>query len=145
MYRTARAHPPSCCQVSFRLTLQLAPDLTGTLPPLPPPPTLSASLSAHLRVCAHACTHGTATQTEAFFSSSSSSHRMAMMASRAPPSGRTTASIPTPRPHPTCDVSHDNQRMTGQPGASFATPHTPQYSASRVEQNWGFWYRSSTK
>lgn len=30
MYRTARAHPPSRCQVSFLLTLQLAPDLTGT-------------------------------------------------------------------------------------------------------------------
>lgn len=30
MYRTARAHPPSRCQVSFPLTLHLAPDLTGT-------------------------------------------------------------------------------------------------------------------
>lgn len=30
MYRTARAHPPSCCQVSFPLTLHLAPDLTST-------------------------------------------------------------------------------------------------------------------
>ena len=30
MYRTARTHPPSCCQVSFPLTLHLAPDLTGT-------------------------------------------------------------------------------------------------------------------
>lgn len=30
MYRTARPHPPSFCQVSFLLTLHLAPDLTGT-------------------------------------------------------------------------------------------------------------------
>lgn len=29
MYRTARAHPPSLCQVSLPLTLHLAPDLTG--------------------------------------------------------------------------------------------------------------------
>lgn len=54
MYRTARAHPPSCCQVSFLLTLHLAPDLTGTrCACLFPCLLFSLCTPAHIYTCTH--------------------------------------------------------------------------------------------
>lgn len=111
MYRTARAHPRSRCQVSFQLTLQLGPDLKGTL--LSPPPPLPATLSAHLRVCAHARTHGT-TVIEAFFLFFLQDGDDGIL--------RTTEwmnlrFLPL-LPHFIYDVSPGNQS-----GASFVTPH----------------------
>lgn len=54
MYRTARAHPPSCCQVSFLLTLHLAPDLTGTrCACLFPCLLCSLCTPAHIYTCTH--------------------------------------------------------------------------------------------